>query len=80
MKPEQRSGLARLMLRWPDRRAELERAAEGPILDLYESYEEASLACAKWARQTDSAAIAITEDYRRLLGDLEDEIANHLSK
>jgi len=68
------------MMRWPNRRSELERAAKGSVLDLYESYEEASLARAKWARLPGPAAIAIAEDYRRIIGELEDEIASHLSK
>ncbi|MGO4407716.1 hypothetical protein AB4Z10_26080 [Bosea sp. RAF48] len=80
MTPQQKSGLARLILRWPKRRGELERAAEGSILDLYESYELASLAYIQWTQKTEPAAAAIADDYRRIVIELEQEIAAALAE
>jgi hypothetical protein len=79
MTPEQKSGLARLMLRWPERRGELERAAHGSVLDLYESYELESLAYIRWSQKAEPAAVVIAADYRRILIELEHDIAAALA-
>ncbi|MGO4176001.1 hypothetical protein [Bosea sp. TAF32] len=78
MTPEQKAGLARLMLRWPERREQLKRAAERCI-DLYEGYELAWRAYVRWTQQTEPNAAAIAEEYRKILIELELEIAGFLA-
>lgn len=79
MTPEQRSGLARLLLRWPSRRDELMRAIESPMAEMFESYELASVALVHWSNKLTPQANAVSEDYRRIVSELEEEIESHLS-
>lgn len=67
------------MLRWPDRRFQLQRAAGSRIAELYGSYELASVAALHWAQQKAPGAAAIADDYRRIVIELEHEIAAALT-
>ena len=53
MEHAQARGLARLMLRWPERRAELRRKAahDAHLLALCEAYEAACGAAEYWAKE-----------------------------
>ena len=68
------------MLRWPDRRDELVRAADGPIVELFESYEQASVAFIHWSKESRPDARALADDYRDLLNAIEHEINNVLAR
>lgn len=80
MTPQQRAGLARLLLRWPSRRDELVRASESPVAEMFESYEIASVALIHWSGKTEPGAMAVAEDYRRILIELEMEIGAALTR
>ena len=74
--PEKRAGVTRLLLRWPHRRAELLRAAKRPAFaSLCESYALAWEAALHWAKIPGNRAAEIAEEYRLLLGELEQDIA-----
>lgn len=68
------------MLRWPSRRNELKRVSEGPVLDLFEVYELASVAFVHWSNEPHSTAAAIAEDYRLILSEIEQDVAKHLAQ
>lgn len=76
MTPDQAAGLTRLMLRWPQRRHVLAGITDASFLDICESYEIAALALARWAVAAGPNAMIIAEEYRRVLLDLEEELAH----
>lgn len=80
MTPEQKSGLARLMLRWPKRRQLLATLSAPSLLDLCADYEAASVALARCAQKRGADAVGIAEDYQRILRELEDEFGIALAR
>lgn len=76
MNQEQRRGLARLMLRWPHRRADLsERYGQAPrFLELFEAYEAASRAADYWANSNLPEGRVRVEEYRALISEIESDI------
>lgn len=78
---EQRAGLARLMLRWPEVRATLrERSASDEILlGLCESYDLACNAAVHWSTSDSPGAAAIADEYRGLVTELEFEARQRAS-
>jgi len=76
MNQAQRRGLARLMLRWPQRRAGLtDRCGHDPrFLELSEAYETACAAADYWAKSRSPEAQARTNEYRTLALEIELDI------
>jgi len=74
MTRDERAGLARLMLRWPDRRLELVRASRTRLLESFEAYELACDAAAAWSKRSD----LIADEYLQLIAELELEISANL--
>ncbi|MBW4656612.1 MAG: hypothetical protein KME20_26745 [Kaiparowitsia implicata GSE-PSE-MK54-09C] len=76
MTPEQRSGLARLMLRLPHVRAALPRAVDvNPLLrELCGDYEVATVASKHWAVSMAAQAPEIAHEYARALLEIEREV------
>lgn len=76
MNQAQRSGFARLMLRWPHRRVDLsERCSQDSrFLELFEAYEAACWAADYWANSTSPEGRARAEEYRALISELERDI------
>jgi len=72
----QRRGLARLLLRWPDYRADLRRGVEqDPYLrELVEAYEIACEAVEYWTRSEGTMAVERAAEYRALLIATEQDI------
>jgi len=75
MTPEQKSGLARLMLRLPEQRHQLESAAEDWIIEAYGDYERATLAYVHWAQRLGPSADSAADTFHRIVIELEQEIA-----
>lgn len=75
MTREQRAGLARLMLRWPERREALRLAgaSDDLLLELCETYDLACDASAYWSKSTLPGSDEIADDYRNLVAELEAE-------
>lgn len=72
---EQKSGLARLLIRCPDRRDELVRAARSPtIMDFCEAYELSWSAALHWAKVPRSKAAEIATEYRMLIIAIEQDV------
>ena len=69
MTREQRAGLARLMLHWPERREALRLAgaSDDLLLELCETYDLACDASAYWSKSTLPGADEIADDYRTSL-------------
>jgi hypothetical protein len=74
-------GMARLKLRWPERRADLERRAkEDPCFgELCEAYESACAASEFWAQSSSSAAAERTAEYQALAAATERDILFNLT-
>jgi hypothetical protein len=72
----ERRGLARLMLRYPERREAFRRkAAEDPyFLELCDAYEAACEAAEYWAKSDEAVAPDRTHEYRGLASDVEEDI------
>ncbi len=72
----QKRGLARLLLRWPTRRADLIRVAQShPALgELCEAYETACTAMEHWSRSSAPVAAERTREYRTLVRATEEDI------
>jgi hypothetical protein len=81
MEKAQRRGLARLMLRWPDRRAQLKAGfdADSRLAELCEAYEVACEAASYWARSPAAVAFERAEEYRSLASATEQDILNRIS-
>ncbi|WP_413991104.1 hypothetical protein ACMDCR_03015 [Labrys okinawensis] len=69
MEHAQKRGLARLLLRWPEYRVNLQRRAkEDPyLLDLIGAYETACEAVEYWSHADTIVASERAEEYRQLL-------------
>lgn len=74
MTPDQKRGLDRLKLRWPERRLVLERMSEFQLLELCADYEIASVALAVWTHKSGPNALRVVDEYQRLIRELEDEL------
>lgn len=76
MDATRKRGLARLMLRWPERRTILkERFLTDPsVSELCEAYETACEAVAYWAKIPSDLADARSEEYRSLAVETEQDI------
>ncbi|CAN7436303.1 hypothetical protein [Bosea sp. LjRoot237] len=76
MNQAQRRGLARLMLRWPQRRTELiDRCDQDTrFLELSEAYEAACGAADYWAKSGSPEAQMRAEEYRALAFEIERDI------
>lgn len=81
MTREQRAGLARLMLRWPEGRAALraKEASNETLLDLCESYDLACNAAIHWSKSDTPGAAEIADEYRGLIAELEFEARQRAS-
>lgn len=81
MTREQRAGLARLMLRWPEGRATLRLAgaSDDLLLDLCESYHLACDSANYWAKSDSSRAKQIADEYRFLISESEFEVIQRVS-
>lgn len=81
MNQARKRGLARLMLRWPERRAELrQRYATDPgFAELCDAYETACDAAAYWGKSTAAFGPDRAEEYRGLMTATEQDILHRLS-
>jgi hypothetical protein len=81
MEHAQRRGLARLMLRWPERRAELRRKArnDAHLLALCEAYEAAWGAAEYWAKEQPPVGPLRAAEYRDLASATEEDILTRIS-
>lgn len=81
MDQAQKRGLARLLLRWPERRSELrQRFAWDPrLVELCEAYEVACEAAAYWSKSSDEVGPARVREYQSLAIDTEQDILIRLS-
>jgi hypothetical protein len=81
MDATRKRGLARLMLRWPDRRSTLkERFLNDPsVSELCEAYETACEAIAYWAKSTAAIAEERSEEYRSIAAETEQDILRLIS-
>ena len=82
MESAQRRGLARLMLRWPDRRELLARRAreDTHVGELCEAYESACNAVEHWLRSPASVAQDRILEYRGLVKATEEDILSMISR
>jgi hypothetical protein len=80
MQDAERRGLARLMLRWPAKRAQLaERArVDRHFSELCEAYESACAAAEYWAHSPAPVAIERLAEYRALASATENDILQSL--
>lgn len=81
MEQAQRRGLARMMLRWPDRRAVLrEKYGRDPrLVELCEAYEAACEAAAYWSKSPSAVGLERTEEYNALASATEQDILERIS-
>ena len=77
MTSDEKAGMARLMLRWPDRRDQLRHAVS--LASLYECYALACDAAHWWSKQPSSRGFALAREYINLVTELEAEVATELS-
>lgn len=81
MEKAQRRGLARLMLRWPHKRATLKALfdRDARLAELCEAYEVACEAAAYWGKSSSAAAAERAQEYRSLMMATEQDILNRIS-
>ncbi|KRE06726.1 hypothetical protein ASE63_23760 [Bosea sp. Root381] len=81
MDATRKRGLARLMLRWPDRRAALKERflCDPSVSELCEAYETACEAVAYWAKSHDAVANERSDEYRSLAAETEKDILRLIS-
>ena len=81
MDQAQKRGLARLLLRWPERRAELrQRFSQDPrLVELCEAYEAACEAAAYWSKSAAEIGPTRAREYQALAMDTEQDILSRLS-
>lgn len=81
MDQAQKRGLARLMLRWPERRAQLrQRFAQDPrLVELCEAYETACEAAAYWTKSSAPVGPERAEEYQALMRATEQDILIRIS-
>ncbi|SFD66949.1 hypothetical protein SAMN05428997_14022 [Bosea sp. CRIB-10] len=74
-------GLARLMLRWPERRAVLREKciADPRLAELCEAYETACEAAAYWAKSPTQTGRQRTQEYNMLASATEQDILDRIS-
>lgn len=80
MERSERRGLARLLLRYPDRREALrgKAAEDANFRDLCEAYESACEATGYWVKSTEPVGPERAEEYRQLAGAIEEDILRNL--
>jgi hypothetical protein len=80
MGSEARRGMARLMLRRPEWRLELQKRAlqEARICALVEEYEAACAALEYWVHSPSLPALARAKEHRAFVAELEDDIVSLL--
>ncbi|SEG29037.1 hypothetical protein [Bosea lathyri] len=64
-------GRARLKLRMPEARAQLERASSESFLDICEAYELAWVGLEHWTKSDASESSEMVAEYRELMASLE---------
>ncbi len=81
MERSERRGLARLLLRYPDRREALRGKAseDANIRELCDAYEAACEAAAYWARSTELIGPERASEYRQLADAIEEDILRNLA-
>lgn len=81
MEKAQRRGLARLMLRWPDKRVQLRAGFDGDarFAELCEAYEAAWEAASYWSKSVAAVAPERVEEYRSLAFATEQDILRRIS-
>jgi len=81
MNQAQKRGLARLMLRWPERRTELRQklACDPGLAELCEAYEAACEAASYWTKVAEPVGPARTHEYQALASATEQDILQRLS-
>ncbi|MEG9504353.1 MAG: hypothetical protein MIN69_21265 [Methylorubrum extorquens] len=81
MERSERSGLARLMLRYPDRREALrcKAAEDANFRDLCEAYEAACVAVDYWAKSAEPVGPERAVEYQQLAAAVEEDILRNLS-
>lgn len=81
MEKVQRRGLARLMLRWPEKRAQLKAGfdSDARLAELCEAYEVACEAASYWAKSPAPVSSERVEEYRLLANATEQDILNRIS-
>ncbi len=81
MEQSYRRGLARLMLRWPERRDNLRHKAvhDRHFRDLCQAYEEAWTAVDYWSNSSATVGPERAQEYRSLAKETEDDILQALS-
>jgi hypothetical protein len=81
MEQARKRGLARLMLRWPERRAELRLcySKDPGFADLCDAYETACDAALYWGKSMSPIGPERAEEYRALMTATEQDILHRLS-
>lgn len=81
MEQAQKRGLARLMLRWPDRRTVLREkyGHDLRLAELCEAYEAACEAAAYWAKSPSAVGLERTAEYNALASATEQDILERIS-
>ncbi|CAH1657050.1 hypothetical protein BOSEA31B_11500 [Hyphomicrobiales bacterium] len=54
------------------------RASGSPLTEMFESYELASVALIHWSSKSTPEASAVSQQYRLIVSELEEEIEAHL--
>jgi hypothetical protein len=80
MSREQKAGLARLMLIWPEGRAAVRSMAmsDAILLELCECYELACGAADFWSKSNSFGSAVIANEYTAILTELEHEIRHRV--
>lgn len=81
MDQAQKRGLARLLLRWPERRTELRQrfVQDQRLAELCGAYEAACEAASYWSKSADGVGPARAHEYRSLAIETEQDILIRLS-
>lgn len=81
MEGARKRGLARLMLRWPERRLLLRKLSfnDPSLCDLFEAYELACEAAAYWAKADSPLGLERAREYQALAAATEEDILHRIS-
>lgn len=81
MDQAKKRGLARLLLRWPERRSQLRlRFTQDPrLVELCEAYDTACEAASYWSKSADEIGPVRAREYQSLATDTEHDILIRLS-